>query len=125
MELTANCERYEGWWVVDVPTVRGLHTQARRLDQVEAMVLDAATLLLGRPKSDFTVTVVPVLPNDESRRIEEAKAARAQLEDAERRAWRASREVVADLRAQGLTVRDVATLIGVTPSRVSQLASAS
>jgi predicted transcriptional regulator len=28
---------------------------------------------------------------------------------------------VSDLRAQGLTVRDVAALMGVTPSRVSQL----
>ena len=38
MELVAECERYDGWWIVDVPAVRGLHTQARRLDQVEAMV---------------------------------------------------------------------------------------
>ena len=57
MELTADCTRYDGWWVVTVPGVRGLHTQVRRLDQVEAMVKDAASLLLDRPESDFTITV--------------------------------------------------------------------
>ena len=56
-ELVANCQRYEGWWVVDVPEVRGLHTQCRRLDQVEDMVKDAAALLLNQPESNFVVTV--------------------------------------------------------------------
>ena len=61
MELTAHCQRHEGWWIVTVPSVRGLHTQVRRLDQVEAMVKDAASLLFDRPESDFSVTVVPEL----------------------------------------------------------------
>ncbi|MDR1430942.1 MAG: hypothetical protein LBI99_02350 [Propionibacteriaceae bacterium] len=65
MELIAECERYEGWWIVDVPAVRGLHTQVRRLDQVEAMIKDAASLLLDRPESDFTVCVAPKLPPDD------------------------------------------------------------
>jgi len=124
MELIARCERYEGWWLVDVPAVRGLHTQVRRLDQVPAMVRDAASLLLDQPESDFEVTVVPTLPAAEQRRIDEALAARARLEQAERDAAVASRAIVADLRAQGFTVRDVASLIGVTPARVSQLAAA-
>ena len=123
MELTAKCERYEGWWVVDVPAVRGLHTQVRRLDQVEAMVKDAASLLLSRPESDFTVTVVPSLPDAEQRRIDAARAARARLAAAEAEAAVASRSIVADLRAQGFTVRDVASLLGVTPARISQLAA--
>ena len=123
MEITAECFRYEGWWVVTVPSVRGLHTQARRLDQVEAMVKDAASLLLDRPETDFTVTVVPSLPDAEQRRLDAARAARARLAEAESKAAEASREIVADLRAQGFTVRDVASLLGVTPSRVSQLAA--
>jgi predicted transcriptional regulator len=35
---------------------------------------------------------------------------------------KASRAAVSDLRSQGMTVRDVAALMGVTPSPVSQLA---
>ena len=121
MELVAECERYEGWWIVTVPGVRGLHTQVRRLDQVEAMVKDAASLLLDRPEDDFTVVVVPKLPSADQRKIDEAKAARARLSDAEQAMAKTSRVAVSDLRAQGLTVRDVAALMGVTPSRVSQL----
>ena len=121
MELVAECERYEGWWVVTVPAVRGLHTQVRRLDQVDAMLKDAASLLLDRPEEDFTVVVVPKLPSAEQRMIDEAKAARARLSDAEKTMAKASRAAVSELRAQGLTVRDVAALMGITPSRVSQL----
>ncbi|MDR1189204.1 MAG: XRE family transcriptional regulator [Bifidobacteriaceae bacterium] len=122
MELVAECHRFDGWWIVDVPAVRGLHTQVRRLDQVEAMVKDAASLLLDRPEADFTVVVLPKLPKAEQRKIDETKAARVRLSEAENAMAKASRAAVTDLRAEGLTVRDVATLIGVTPSRVSQLA---
>lgn len=67
--LTARAVRSGGWWAIDVAEVAGLHTQARHLDQVEAMVLDAATLLTGRPEEQFTVTVVPTLPGaDQPRR---------------------------------------------------------
>ncbi|GAB2707524.1 type II toxin-antitoxin system HicB family antitoxin [Arthrobacter bambusae] len=57
-ELHALVERGEGWWVVEVPEIDGLFTQARTLEEVPAMVLDAATLLSGRPAHDFKVTVV-------------------------------------------------------------------
>jgi len=124
MELVAQCERHEGWWLVDVPAVRGLHTQARRLDHLPALVRDAASLLLDRSEGDFEVTVVPTLAPAEQRRLDEALAARARLEQAERDAAQASRVIVKDLRGQGFTVRDVASLIGVTPARVSQLAAA-
>ncbi|MCL2652704.1 MAG: hypothetical protein FWD63_02820 [Propionibacteriaceae bacterium] len=122
MELTALCERFDGWWIVDVPAVRGLHTQVRRLDQVDAMVKDAACLLLDRPEASFAVTVIPKLPSAEQRQIDEAKAARAKLAQAQSAMAKASRKAVASLRAQGMTVRDVASLMEVTPARVSQLA---
>lgn len=57
MKLTANATRSDGWWAVDVPEIEGLFTQARRLDQVPAMVQDAAALLTGRPETDFEVVV--------------------------------------------------------------------
>ena len=123
MDLTANCHRCDGWWAVSVPEIEGLHTQARRLDQVSAMVLDAATLLTGRTEQDFTVTVVPQLPSTDQKRIAELRKAKARLAQAEIEAAAASRSVVATLRNQGLTVRDVATILNVTPARISQLAA--
>lgn len=59
-KLTANAERDGRWWAVTVPEVDGLFTQTRRLDQVEAMVKDAAALLTGEPEDAFEVEVRPV-----------------------------------------------------------------
>jgi DNA-directed RNA polymerase specialized sigma24 family protein len=119
--LTARCIRSDGWWAVDVPEVPGLFTQARRLDQVPTVVLDAAALLTGRPESDFDVTVAPVLEDDDLAVVRDARERRAALVEAERAAAAASRAAVAQLRAEGLTVRDVAEIMGLSPQRVSQL----
>jgi len=83
---------------------------AGRLDHVPALARDAAGLLLDRPAGDFEVTVVPTLAPAEQRGLDEALAARGQLEQAERDAAQASRVIVKDLRGQGLTVCDVARL---------------
>lgn len=57
MKLTAKVERSGGWWAVEVPEVPGLYTQAERLDQVEAVVRDAAAVLTGQAEESFDVTV--------------------------------------------------------------------
>lgn len=58
MDITAKCSRSSGkWWVIEVPEIDGLHTQARKLSDVKAMVLDAAAALTDRPESDFNVRV--------------------------------------------------------------------
>jgi len=119
--LTARCTRSDGWWAVDVPEVPGLFTQARRLDQVPTVVLGAAALLTGRPEADFDVTVAPVLEDDDLAVVRDARERRAALVEAERAAAAASRAAVAQLRAEGLTVRDVAEIMGLSPQRVSQL----
>lgn len=119
--LTARSTRSGGWWAVEVPEVQGLFTQARRLDLVTAAVLDAAALLTGRPESDFDVVVVPVLDADDLSVVRDARERRAELAEAEQAAARASRAAVARLRAEGLTVRDVAEIMGMSPQRVSQL----
>jgi predicted RNase H-like HicB family nuclease len=45
MDVTARATRSGTWWAVEVPEIPNLLTQARRLDQVEAMVREAAELL--------------------------------------------------------------------------------
>ena len=123
MKLTAQCERYEGWWCVSVPEVRGLFTQVRRLDQVEEWVLDAASMLDDQPADGWQVEVVPMLSPADQKVIDEAKAGRMQLRQVESVAAKASRAAVARLRSQGLPIRDVATLMGVSPQRVSAIAA--
>ena len=52
--FTAIAKRSDGWWAVDVPEISGLFTQARRLNQIDDMVRDAARTL-GREIGDVKV----------------------------------------------------------------------
>ena len=47
-----------------VPELRGVHTQARRLEKADAMVRDAITLFLDVPSDSFDVRIEPVLPRE-------------------------------------------------------------
>lgn len=124
MKLTAKATRAGKWWAVEVPEIEGLFTQARRLDQIEAMVKDAASLLTERPEQDFRVDIV--VEDQNMRDI--AAAARAATEASRVAAERAAAEsarAAKTLLGCGLAVRDVATLMRVSPARVSQLRKAS
>jgi DNA-binding NarL/FixJ family response regulator len=125
MDVTAVCVRSGDWWAVTVPEVDGGFTQARRLDQVPEMVADLVHLATGTPAEEVQVRVQPHLEDEAMLSLwEEAaltqEAARQRQEEAARQARRA----VTELRAQGLSVRDVAALLHVSPQRVSQLAGA-
>ncbi|MBT1176873.1 XRE family transcriptional regulator [Bifidobacterium callimiconis] len=116
--VTAICTRSGGWWAVEVPEIPGLFTQARRLDQVEDMVRDAAKLL-DSPVDE--VNIEPELDADTSRMVEELFAKRDAACKAQEEASRLARSTVNALRNEGLTVRDVAIVTGVSPQRVSAL----
>ncbi|MGE8596943.1 XRE family transcriptional regulator [uncultured Bifidobacterium sp.] len=121
MNVTAVAERSGNWWAVEVPEIPGLFTQARRLDQIDGMVRDAARML-GREVG--MVTVDPKLSEEDERMIDELLAARREATEARAKASRLTAGAVDALRGQGMTVRDVADIIGITPQRVSALANA-
>ena len=120
MKVTAKATREGGWWAVEVPEVPGLFTQAKRLDQIADLVADAAEML---GHADVEVTLDPQLEASDVALVESATSRRAALREAEVAAAAASREAVARLRSEGLPVRDVATIMGISPQRVSVLAS--
>lgn len=120
-DVTARCERSDGWWAVEVPELPGLFTQARRLDQVAGMVRDAARMLdveVGE------VNVEPVMDEATARLLRELFDAKGEAKAAQERASKIMRETVSTLRSDGLTVRDVAAVTGVSPQRVSALQDA-
>lgn len=120
--VTATATRSGGWWAVQVTEVPGAFTQARRLEQIPAMAADAVEMLTGERVEE--VEVVPILPAAERERVEEWRTISTQAVEIAERAARESRALVAQLRAQGLSVRDVGELLGVSSQRVSQLAPA-
>lgn len=121
MRITARAEKRGTWWVVDVPQIPGLLTQAKTREEIPVMVLDAAELLTGRSDYEVSLEIVPpqeaLLHLEASARLE-AEAAAANSASAKER-----REAVRVLRSQGYTLDDVGELLGVSKSRAQQLAS--
>lgn len=120
-DVTARCERSDGWWAVEVPELPGLFTQARRLDQVAGMVRDAARMLDVKVGE---VNVEPVMDEATARLLCELFDAKGEAKAAQERASKIMRETVSTLRSDGLTVRDVAAVTGVSLQRVSALQDA-
>jgi DNA-directed RNA polymerase specialized sigma subunit len=112
------------WWSLVAHDVEGreIASQSRRLDQADAAIREAIALVLDVDGDDFELEISPDLRHvevsDDTLEALELRRALAELGD---RARRRTPAAVAELRAAGLTVRDVAQLLGVTPSRVSQI----
>jgi len=109
------------WWFVRVREVPGAITQARRLDQVEAMAREVVSLLREVEPDSFDLDVHAVLPDEVRTELDRARelqrdAARTQAEAAS-----LVRAAARKLRAQGLTVADVGAVLGVSFQRASQL----
>ena len=58
---TARCQRVGDWWAISVPELKGVNTQARRLEKADAMVRDAIALFLNISADSFEVKIEPVL----------------------------------------------------------------
>jgi DNA-directed RNA polymerase specialized sigma subunit len=112
------------WWSLVAHEVQGreVASQARRLDQADVAIREAIALVLDVDGDAFEVTISPDLRHvdvsDDTLEALELRRALTELSDQARRRTPAA---IAELRAAGLTVRDVAQLLGVTPSRVSQI----
>ncbi|HET8658951.1 MAG TPA: type II toxin-antitoxin system HicB family antitoxin [Micromonosporaceae bacterium] len=115
---TAEARRSGGWWAISVPELKGVHSQARRLDQVEAMVREAVALFLDTDPRTISVEVKPQTPTEVARALDARKAAR----QAEASAERATAAAVRALIAKGYPVRDAGALLQLSPARVSQIA---
>lgn len=123
MKVTARVVRDGKWWAIHVPEL-DIYTQAARLDEVTGMVKDAASLLTDRPESDFDVSV-DLSDRDYAALAEDYRIKSEAARQADLAAAAASRAAVAQMRADGLTLRDTAQVLGLSVQRVSQLARAS
>lgn len=97
-------------------------TQVRTLDQARRQACDLVATMTDRPVDEESISLVLELDGLE----EQAADARRQMAEAEElrsRAAEAVRTVAADLRSAGLSVTDIATVLGVSRPRVSQYLS--
>lgn len=121
MEIKARAERQEDGWLIDVPSLGNFKTTSKRLDKATEQIKLLAEKATGESKCDIIVKVEAVMPGI----ICDIEAAQGKMQAAAKMQEEASneiRDVVSRMRDEGLTMRDIAILLGVTPQRVAQLA---
>ena len=99
-------------------------TQTRSLTDAEEMARDYIASDLDVPEDSFQVRVVPEVGNGIDRKIKQTHQDIRAAAQAQSAAAESSRALVTELKALGLSGRDTAAVLGITPQRVSQLAKA-
>lgn len=96
-------------------------TQVRTLDKAVQQVRDYLETVHGVNYDGATIQVIPELPHGLDKAVEDARRTTHEAIEAQERAAARSREVVRELRNEGLSVTDTAAVLGVSRGRVSQL----
>ena len=115
-----------GFWIATAPDVPGAHTFARRLDQLPQRMAEAISLFVDLEPTSIGVQLDVDLAGlglggDEAEAVHEAEDLRAELAALEARLHAATRRSARALASQGVTLRDSASLLGVSYQRVHQL----
>ncbi len=118
---TVRARREGAWWAIEVPEVPGAFSQARRLDQVEAVARGAVALLLDVASDSFALIVETEMPREWSDSLATLRSHQRELALANRRVSSHLRQVARALHNDGLPVRDVGSLMGLSAQRISQL----
>jgi hypothetical protein len=121
VEVKVLCERQADGWLVAAPELNNFRTMAKRLDKATEQVKKLAHDSTGEDLCNIVLKVEAVMPGI----ICDLEIAQNKMREAQRLQEEASseiRNVVSRMRDEGLTMRDIAVLLGVTPQRVAQLA---
>ena len=111
--------RWEHGWELHIDGV-GV-TQSRTLWDAEMMARDLISRRLGVPADSFAVAVTPEIGGSLDEKTRAAREAVEAAGHAQRMAATQSREAARELREAGLSGRDIAKVLDVSPQRVSQL----
>jgi hypothetical protein len=117
--------REDGQWLADVPELQGAHIYARSLPSLDQAVREAVVLAVGLPDEAMPDLVLDYDyhtgdPDLDATALE-VRRLRRQADELAAAAAARTGQAAAQLVARGLSVRDVAALLGISPQRVSQL----
>ncbi|WP_345761298.1 hypothetical protein [Diaminobutyricibacter sp. McL0608] len=114
------------WWMVAIPEIGGL-TQARRLSEAAQMASDYVAATLDRGADTFALDVRVEAVGDVKGIQEVLAMIRTDRERAaalEKEAAEAAQKLAKDLASQGVPLRDVGSILGISHQRAHQLMSA-
>ena len=117
--------RVDGRWLADMPELQGAHTYARSLPSLDQAVREVVVLAADLPDEAMPELVLDYDYHTGDPELDatalEVRRLRRQADDLAAAAAARTGQVAAQLVARGLSVRDVAALLGISPQRVSQL----
>ena len=117
--------REDGRWLADVPELQGAHTYARSLPSLDQAVREVVVLAADLPDEAMPELVLDYDYHTGDPELDatalEVRRLRRQADDLAATATARTSRAAAQLVARGLSVRDVAALLGISPQRVSQL----
>jgi hypothetical protein len=116
---TVHAKRWKRGWELHIDGV-GV-TQSKTLNDAEAMVRDYIALDTDADPNSFSVEILPEVGGDLDAETRAARKAVWEADRAARAAATLSRTVVRKLRNEGLSGREIAVVMKVSPQRVSQL----
>jgi len=120
VEVKAECERKAGAWRVRVPELDNLLISTKRLDLATEQIKDLVHEFQGVDRCSIVVEVITTMPGIMCDLI----AAQVKMQESQKLQQEASREtrdVIARLRTEGLSMRDIGVLLKISPQRVAQL----
>lgn len=117
--------REDDRWLADVPALQGAHTYARSLPALDQAVREVIVLAADLPDEAMPGLVLDYRYDTGDPELDttalEVRRLRRQADELSVAVTARTREVAVQLVARGLSVRDVAALLGISPQRVSQL----
>jgi hypothetical protein len=124
MEVKVHAERTNDGWQAQVQGPEGFTVTARRLDQCKDMVVERIKTLAEQKGNTEVCEIVVKVEAELPGIICDLEAAKYKMQEAQKLQDEASseiRNVVSRMRDEGLPMRDIAVLLGVSPQRVAQL----
>jgi hypothetical protein len=117
--------REDGHWLADVPGLQGAHTYARSLPALDQAVREVVVLAADLPDEAMPGLTLEYDYHTGDADLDatalEVRQLRRQADELAAVAAARTGQAAAELVARGLSVRDAAALLGISPQRVSQL----
>jgi predicted RNase H-like HicB family nuclease len=117
--------REDSYWLADVPELQGSHTYARSLPGLDRAVREVIVLAVDLPDEAMPDLLLDYHYRTGDPELDttalEVRRLRREADELAAAAAARTGQVAAQLVARGLSVRDVASLLGISPQRVSQL----
>ena len=112
-----------GGWVFQCVEFPGAISEARRLADVHRLMPEAIAFVAEVPEGEVEIDLRPEVGDWIFDTLDKAREDQAHAEELSRSAAADTRKVAAALVRDGISMRDVGTILGVSHQRVAQLAA--